>query len=230
MAVEMNWRSFLGGVAVGSLIAFFLSRREGHFDRLPGRDLWQRTLGREIGNVPAAIILGKVQARYHALLRDRPHFAHPALNRHLEASILPGLALYQVLKDETGDEVLAKARTGLLLDEKIRQEYAAIRSLSSLPFFFPIFRFGTKRLMAIEFPPAGWETEWVRDDAEAIAFNMKSCFYLKVLTAYGAPDLTPIFCHTDEVGMEGVTSLVFERSTTLAQGGAACDFCYRKVN
>ncbi len=230
MTAEFDWKSFLGGLAAGCFITLFLKRKESHFDFLPARGVWQCTLGREIGDVPAAITIGKVQARYHALLRDRPHFDHPALRQHLEGSILPGLALYLVLKEETGDEALAKTRTGLLLDEDARQRYAAIRSVSNLPLFFTLFRFGIKRMMAIEFPPAGWETEWVRDDADAIAFNMKSCFYLKVLTAYGVPELVPIFCHTDEAGMEGAKSLVFERSTTLARGGAACDFCYRKVN
>ncbi len=230
MSAESKWKFFLGGAAAGSLITLFLRRKESHFNLLPARAVWQRTLGREVGEVPAAMTIGRVQARYHALLRDRPHFDHPALRQHLEGSIRPGLALYLVLKEETGDEALAKARTGLLLDEEARQRYAAIRPVSNLPFFFPFFRFGTKRMMAFEFPSAGWETEWVRDDPEAIAFNMKSCFYLRVLTAYGVPELVPVFCHTDEAGMEGMTSLVFERSTTLARGGAACDFCYRKVN
>ena len=227
---KFNWPTFFSGLAAGSLIASFLRRKESHFDRLPGREIWQRTLAHQAGDVPAAITLGKVQARYHDLLRDRPQFAHPALNGHLERSILPGLALYQVLREETGDEALAKARTGLLLDEKARQKYAAIQRLSNLPFFFSFFRFGVKRMMAIDFPPAGWEIEWVRDDGEALAFSIKSCFYLKVLTAYGVPDLTPIFCHMDEAGMDGFTSLVSERTTTLGRGGAACDFCYRRVN
>ncbi len=227
---KFNWQAFFSGLAAGSCIAFILKSKESHFDRLPGRDVWQHTLARQVGDVPAAFTLGKVQARYHALLRDRPHFAHPALNRHLEGSILPGLALYLALREETGDEALAKARTGLLLDEKARLKYAAIRPLLNQPFFFPTFRLATRLMMAFEFPSAGWETEWVRDDEEVIAFNMKSCFYLKVLSAYGAPELTPIFCHTDEAGMEGITSMVFERSTTLGLGGAACDFCYRRVH
>ncbi len=230
MPVKSNWAPFFSGLAVGSLIALSLKRKESHFDRLPARAVWQHTLERETGSLAAALTIGKVQARYHALLRDRPYFDHPALRRHLERSILPGLALYLVLKEETGDEALAKARTGLLLDEEARQRYAAIRHFSSLPFFFPLFRFGTKQMMTIEFPSAGWETEWVRDDADAIAFNMKSCFYLKVLTAYGVPELVPIFCHTDEAGMEGIPSLVFERSNTIGRGGAVCDFCYRKAN
>ncbi len=230
MRVKINWKSFFGGAAVGSLIALLWKRKESHFDLLPARAVWQHTLGREVGEVPAAMTTGRVQARYHALLRDRPHFDHPALRQHLEKSILPGLALYLVLKEETGDDALAKARTSLLLDGAARQRYAAISSISNLPFFFPLFRFGTKRLLSAEYPSAGWETEWVRDDVEAIAFNMKSCFYLKVLTAYGVPELVPLFCHTDEAGMEGISSLVFERSTTLARGGAVCDFCYRKAN
>ncbi len=229
MSADSNWKSFLGGVVVGGFITLFLKGKESHFDHLPARNTWQRILEREIGNVQAAFMIGKVQARYHRLLRDRPYFSHPVLRRHLEKSILPGLALYQVLMEETGDEALAKARTGLLMDEQIRQSYASIKSLSSLPFFFSIFRRAIKPRMAIDFPPSGWEIEWVRDDQEAFAFNIKQCFYLKVLTEYGAPELTPIFCHTDEAGMEGIASIAFERTTTLGRGGVACDFCYRKV-
>lgn len=230
MPGQSRIKSFVSGLAVGSLAAALLAQKQNALPLLPARRIWQRTLAGETGELPAAMTIGKTQARYLILLADRPYFSHPALRQHLEKHILPGLALYQVLKEETGDATLAQARVGLLLDAEARQSYRSIQPLSKLPLFFPVFRLATRLMMAYNFPPAGWEIEWVRDDAQAIAFNIKSCIYLKVLTVYAAPELTPIFCHSDDAAMEGFDSLVFERTNTLGRGGEMCDFCYRKVN
>ncbi len=230
MSSRLNWESFFGGVAVGGIAAWLLSRNGRSPALLPARRIWQQTLAKEIGELPAAVIVGKAGARWRELLHDRPFFTQPALRWHLEQSILPGLALYQVMKEETGDEALAKARTGLLFDENGRQKFAYLKPLTKIPFFFPVFRVALKRLMAQNFPYPGWEIDWIRDDEKAIAFNIKSCIYLKVLTAYGAPELTPIFCHSDDAAMEGFTGMVFERKGTLGRGNEVCDFCYRKVD
>lgn len=60
-----------------------------------------------------------------------------------------------------------------------------------------------------------------------MAFNLHSCFYHRVLSFYGVPELTTVFCDSDDVMMEAFDPAVrFERSTTIGRGGALCDFCY----
>ena len=97
-----NW--LLGiGVTVGLALGLAIGRR-GRMQRMPHLDAWQRTLAEQWGETRAAMLASRVLARHQALYARRPHFARRALRVHMERDILPGLALYQVLLEETGSQ------------------------------------------------------------------------------------------------------------------------------
>jgi hypothetical protein len=48
-----------------------------------------------------------MREKYNLLYLQRPYFIQRALRKHLEDNILPGIALYQVLKDDLGDQTAA---------------------------------------------------------------------------------------------------------------------------
>ncbi len=59
---------------------------------------------------------------------------------------------------------------------------------------------------------------------------MKSCFYHKVLTKLGSPELTSLYCNVDVVMYSGASKCVqFERSKTIADGHKVCNFEFIKV-
>ena len=77
---------------------------------MPHLNAWQRTLAEQWGKVKAAMLASRVLAKYQVLHDRRPRFARHILQSCLERDILPGLALYQVLLEETGaqEDVLAE--------------------------------------------------------------------------------------------------------------------------
>ena len=78
------------------------------------------------------------------------------------------------------------------------------------------------------FPRQGWDAEIIEDSEQSFAINMRSCFYLDVLTAYGAPELTPVFCRMDGLLYEGLPeAIAWERTQTLGEGGDCCDFRWK---
>lgn len=92
---------------------------------------------------------------------------------------------------------------------------------------YPLVRRVIPRQMRL-FPSSGWQIEWVENSRRRVAFNIRRCFYLDVLTRYGAPELTPAFCDLDNIPGEMLKpNVVFERKSTLGRGAACCDFCYR---
>ena len=106
----------------------------------------------------------------------------------------------------------------------------ATAALKYLPEPFGLLRPAARAAMKYGFPAAGWETEWIEDSDQRIAFNIHRCFYLNTLTTYGAPELTRFFCQMDDVVYEALPpSIRWERTGTLARGYAVCDFCYRHV-
>jgi hypothetical protein len=58
---------------------------------------------------------------------------------------------------------------------------------------------------------------------------MTRCLYVNTLTAYGAPELTPVFCKLDEVwGAALEPKVIFERPRLLSRGDSGCEFCYKR--
>ena len=93
------------------------------------------------------------------------------------------------------------------------------------PRSFALFRRMARTTLKYIFPPEGWETEMVEDNNRAYAFNMVSCFYLDVVTAYGAPELTPVYCRMDELLYERLPPTIrWQRTRILGKGDDCCNF------
>lgn len=191
-------------------------------DKMPHAGQWRGEL--------AAELMARAEARYTELYWERTRYDHPALRQHLEENILPGLALYQVLRDDGYDEADALRTTERLLAADLLRQRRPLELLGRLPFFFWLLRAVTRRFMARNFPPQGWQVEWRDEGRDVVAFDMKSCFYLDVLTQYGAPELTPVYCALDDVVYEDVSPHVrWDRTRTLGRGDDCCDFRFRRV-
>lgn len=212
------------GVLLGRII-FRPSRRV-----MPHLRTFQRGLAASHGEVAAATLAARIQTCYDQYYAARPRFAHPALRWHLNYQILPGLALYNILRDNEKKRQLAPGtalkETGTLIE---RMDILArwLPLLRYVPFAFPLFR-RIGRLMMMLYPEQGWDIQMVEQSPNRVAFNISRCFYVDVLTAYGAPELTAHFCHLDDVAYAALPpSIKWERTTTLARGGPYCDFCWR---
>lgn len=192
---------------------------------MPHLNVWQRVLAEKRGEVEAALLAARAQARYDELYARRPRFAHRALRSHLEQNILPGLALYQTLREEDDDQEAILAEMETLFEAA----FARLRKLMPLlgrtldP--FAVFRKAAHWVLRFGFPPQGWEMEWVEDSDRCLAFNVRHCIYLDVLTAYGVPELTALYCKTDDWLSEALpSSITWERTKTLGRGDDRCDF------
>jgi hypothetical protein len=217
------------GLAAAGAVA--IQKRRAARPRMPHLDLWQRLLATQRGTVGAAMIAARVQAHYDALHADRPHFAQPALRMHLEA-ILPGLALYQALREDGA----AEAEALRIVEPLFAAAYGSVPVakgiilLHYLPKPFVWLRAVARWYLEHRYPPEGWTIERVADNDECLAFNVYRCFYLDVLTAYGAKALTPLYCGIDELLYRRLPpSITWERTSTLGRGAEHCDFCWRRV-
>ena len=218
------------GATAGAVGGYLLARQRAADRRAPDLDAWQRVLAKEWGEVDAAMFAAQVQVRYEDLYAQRPRFAHRTLRMHLEDCILPGLALYRTLREDNLDQAAALAVVETLFQADQQAERRLLERLGRLPTFFPWFRAITRQIMRRDLPPEGWETEWVEDSADCLAFTIHRCFYLDVLTAYGAPELTPLYCRNDDLLYENVSPyLRWQRTKTLGRLDDCCDFRFTRV-
>jgi L-2-amino-thiazoline-4-carboxylic acid hydrolase len=217
---------FVGGLAAGAA----LGRRIGAIARprrMPHLRIFRAGLARTRGEAPAALLAARIQARYETLCAARPRFAHPALRWRLMYQILPGLALYQTLQENATQRGAAPATTlaeaGALLDG-LDVLARRLPLLQYAPFAFSLFRPFT-RLLLLLYPSTGYDIQMVEDSRRSIAFTVRRCFYLDVLSAYGARELTACYCHLDDVAFAALPPCIaWERTTTLGCGGTCCDF------
>ncbi|MGA9349224.1 MAG: L-2-amino-thiazoline-4-carboxylic acid hydrolase [Anaerolineae bacterium] len=115
------------------------------------------------------------------------------------------------------------------METLFRAAFAGLRGLmpllGRLPDPFALFRQAAHCVLRFGFPPQGWEMEWVEDSGQWLAFNVRRCFYLDVFTAYGAPELTALYCKIDDLMYEALpSSITWERTKTLGRGDDLCDF------
>jgi hypothetical protein len=168
-----------GSLAVGAA----LGRRTGmprRMRRMPHLRTFRAGLVRTHGTVEGALLAARVQARYDVLYATRPRFTHPALRWHLTFQILPGLALYETLKEDGARHGAARAtalaEAGMLL-ERLGVLAPRLPLLRYVPFAFGLFRRFT-RLMLLLYPATGYDIQMVEDTPRSIAFNVRRCFYL----------------------------------------------------
>jgi hypothetical protein len=192
---------------------------------------WRQVLIRWHGAEKAPQLTEAVRQRRTTLIAEATLPENKALASHLIENILPGLALYQVLLQEhAGDQQAVLAE----VDEAFRAEALhkyrlLLMPLKVLPAPFQLFKLILPQVMK-QYPAEGWDIAFVENSDDKVAFNITRCFYLNTLTAYGAPELTAVFCKGDDMMAECFPpGIRFVRPHTLGRGDALCDFQYCRV-
>ena len=225
-------RVFLAGLAAGAISGLVVGRRLATRPRrMSYLDVGQQVLAETRGEVKAALLAARVQARYDELHAHRLRFHHPALRRHLEEGVLPGLALYQTLREENEDQeaVLAEIDRILAMAVERSGRRKLVQAIGRLPDPFAILRIANRWAMKRVYPPEGWRFEWVEDSDQCIAYDAHECFYLNMLTAYGAPELLAHLCAVDDLLFGDLPGISWERTKTLGRGDDRCDFRFCRV-
>jgi hypothetical protein len=192
------------------------------------QQIWQRILINKYGPIKAKQYIKEISTRSELLLSQRPLPENAALRQHLTGNIIPGLAFYQLLLQQSqGNQEMALAETEAIIRawtmERCKLLFAPLK-LFPLP--FSLFKWAFNQMMK-SYPAVGWDINYLEHSDRRIAFNMTSCFYLNTLTAYGAPELTAVFCKSDDVMAEFFPENIrFVREHTLGRGDDLCDFQY----
>ena len=198
--------------------------------KMPNTTIYEKGLQSKLKEKKAREILNKAGDRYLDLYAGREMYSNHALRKHLEENILPGIALYQSLldDDETQDRAIELAE--IAFRELSLSNRKMIERLGKMPIYYGLMRAMIKRMMRLNFPAEGWDTEWVEVSGKEIAFNMKRCFYLDVLEKYGVVELTILYCRMDDWIYKNSSPFVnWARKKTLGQGDECCDFRFEHV-
>lgn len=195
---------------------------------MPHSLVWRRSLVRWYSAEEASLLIAKAQHHYNDFYVQ--HATEPnRFNRAtLKSRLLPGLSIYKALLEDGGDrektlgEVDALFRTAFFTPM-----LKGIRVLNVLPDPFPIVKPVLKMMTREEYLPGSQEI--VEDSADCFALNVYRCFILDTLAKHDAPELTALFCNTDDWLSETLPKISWERTKTLGRGGDCCDFRWRRI-
>ena len=219
---------FWVGVALGAL-GGWVAHKALKAARMPNSRIWQCILVEKHDEIEAAVMMAHIQNRYQELKARRPIFDRPVFNMHVVGNILPGLALYQILREQGMHEQAALAEVDDIFEKWFTQAPPPNMRMNQAMKYFPenftIFRRLLLYIMDQLFPTPEWQYEMVADDDHSLAFNMTHCFYLDVLNFYETPQLTPVFCKLDDILMAVMPkSIQWGRTQTIGMGAEFCNF------
>lgn len=167
---------------------------------------------------------GQAKRKYSDLYANFDLPDNPKLKWHLVEGILPGLALYQILRENGESQTSALGIIDQIFEKLFSNKLAQMKKLGNIPFIYPLLRAFIKTAMR-QYPRDGWNLEWVQNDKNAIRFHMKSCYYFDILVRLGAPELTASFCKVDDFIYGNMSPYVkWSRSMTIGRGNTHCDF------
>lgn len=186
--------------------------------------IWKRTLKRRRESADAEALIQEIKREHDQLQASQPGMANRTLQAQWDNLIAPGLALYRVLSAEGNkDRQAVLDETEILFETSFfTVERKLVKLLNLLPEPFPLLRFGLRSMTKNHYLPGA--SEVIEDSETCFAANTHRCFILDTLMEHGAPELTILYCKTDDWLAAEVPKVRWLRTKTLANGNKLCDF------
>lgn len=148
-------------------------------------------------------------------------------NKKQESSILPNIALYQILQERG----FSKPESLELVREysyfQAEKAHKILKKLFFLPKFQKVFRgFMKKGLTGMGF----WESEILSNDAKNFKIDITKCLWHDTCNYFGCDEICEIFCSCDHIVFGNIKKMDFIRSQTLGTNGEKCDFLFNFHN
>ena len=149
-----------------------------------------------------------------------------AIKAHTVDSIYPCISLYRAMQKVGIPQPEALEFLDRASSRRAEKEAASLRAMMKVPGLHKlmpaIFRFVTKRTFGEK---AGFAATFYETDKTRCKFDMTKCLYCDVCRRNGCPELTPCFCHTDDVKDGHMhPNLFWNRSKIMGDGADCCDF------
>jgi hypothetical protein len=169
----------------------------------------------------------QIQDEYMLLIKSS-NCKDKMLHNHLLQSILPAVVFYRVLNVNGYDKnkILDSIKNSIFSADTPMAKY--FQNMGKLPFFYSLFRIMCKLSLKFVYGKSGWDMRWKINNSHEMAWDCHSCFYEKEFRKYGVPDLTMLFCQSDDFIYGDIPNIKWERSKTIGEGAEICDFKFKK--
>lgn len=192
---------------------------------IPNQRKWLRLLSQRYSGQIAESLLLSASQYYQKVLNhklDLKKRFHPIL----KTRVLPVLAIYRAMLDHHFDQKTALHDLELLfVDMYFSVQLGGIGFLNrTLPNPFFVIKPFLRLMIRFSDLPEGQEIK--QDTPDCFAIDVHQCFIFDTLKALNAPELTTVFCASDDRLSAEMTKIDWRRTQTLGRGGEKCDFCW----
>lgn len=168
------------------------------------------------------IYLDEVYSRTAELFNDNAD-ASKELYTHL-GQILPSIAYYEALLKHTGNKEEALRKFDEWAYDDIIGMMPTIKRIMALGVYRIMPWMCSKMLDKLFGEKAGFQSRPV-PDAPLFSRDMTVCPYFETCKKYGYPEVTQLFCKSDDITYGDLhPKLIWKRTQTLGMGGECCDF------
>lgn len=183
----------------------------------------EKYLTTELGEEFGRTIYQKTQLRLKKLIENTKQKSESQM-KLLVNTILPRIALYQVLLEEKEEDALEILKTYMceVVGEKMHVKYS---KMEKIPFFYSIY---SRIFMAYTKKNDAWVCKVSSKDNSHFSLDIHKCLWHDACVENGCPELCQCFCMCDDVTYGGLRKIGFKRSQTLGTGGNMCDFTFFK--
>ncbi len=162
---------------------------------------------------------------YHTYCREHQDDSE-ALKQHTEGMIYAGAAMYRALQEYGMSPEEALALTDRIIQDYVQTPANMIRGFLKLPGLYRKIPGIFRSMVQKKYPPeAGFQMTFYPEGKGRAKFDVTACPYHRVCTALGYPELTTVFCNTDDTCYGNMhPKLRWNRTQTIGRGGSHCDF------
>ena len=148
---------------------------------------------------------------------------------HTLGAIYPCISFYKAVSLCTGEKEQAYRIMENFFAERAEKRAAKIRKICAVPFVYrAVPQIVAKMIHGFFGAKSGFEPVDRILDRELCHIDMLSCPYNSICRACGCPELTKLFCASDDIAYGNMhKNLSWERTKTLGKDGDCCDFVVR---
>ncbi len=145
----------------------------------------------------------------------------------LRVTIMPRIALYQVLQEDgiSQEEAYAILKT-YMVDVVSANMVKKFSLINKLPFVYQLLKNNIKNNLLKN---DNWEATLVSEDADGFAMDVHKCIWYDATVENNCPELCRVFCECDDILFDAFTKINFYREGSLGMQANKCDFKFTKA-
>ncbi len=171
-------------------------------------------------------LFAKEEVRLNELL-DKTVGKTKSQMKTLRVTIMPRIALYQVLQEEgyTKEEAYSIVKT-YMVDVVSANMVKKFRKFDKIPFLYRLLKRNIKNNLINS---DNWEATLVSEDKDSFAMDVHKCLWYDATVENNCPELCRAFCECDDITFAAFSKVEFYREGSLGMGSNKCDFKFAKA-